>query len=390
MNLYDLISFGLSPNAVKSGKIYAFKPVDGAGDLTFSRASSRTRINSSGFIETIPAEWPALNYDSDCPSLSLEPARTNLITRSSELTHSNWSKRGGITITPNAGVAPDGTMSATTATFSDAATNMSTNTIPVTPGQVYTFSWYVKQIDANAIGWGIFDITNSVWVVNSTLYTSELISGEWVRLEKTFTVPENCSGVLCYPTIMSPATGSVQLWGHQLEQGSYATSYIPTGASFASRVADVVSPLTGVSDLIGEMEGSLFVDWTPMISTIEQEFNVDDGTASNRLRISLNPGNTNISLSVVKDGVNQASVATPIVYGERHKILITYKENEFSFYVNGTLIQTDNSGAVPVGMSAIRFTHPTAAQRIVLGNVYGFHLSKTAYPADVAVQLTTL
>jgi hypothetical protein len=47
-------------------------------------------------------------------------------------------------------------------------------------------------------------------------------------------------------------TASVLLWGAQLETGSVATSYIPTVASTANRVADSVT-LTGASSLIGQI-----------------------------------------------------------------------------------------------------------------------------------------
>jgi hypothetical protein len=52
MSLYDDASLIVYPSGYKESKIYAQKPIDGSGDLTFSRASSATRVNEQGLIET--------------------------------------------------------------------------------------------------------------------------------------------------------------------------------------------------------------------------------------------------------------------------------------------------------------------------------------------------
>ena len=52
MSLYDDASLIVYPSGYKESKIYAQKPIDGTGDLTFARASSATRVNEQGLIET--------------------------------------------------------------------------------------------------------------------------------------------------------------------------------------------------------------------------------------------------------------------------------------------------------------------------------------------------
>lgn len=52
MSLYDDASLIVYPSGYKESKIYAQKPVNGTGDLTFARASSATRVNEQGLIET--------------------------------------------------------------------------------------------------------------------------------------------------------------------------------------------------------------------------------------------------------------------------------------------------------------------------------------------------
>jgi hypothetical protein len=52
MSNYDDASLIMFPSGYKEDKIYSLKPTDGSGDLTFTRASTATRVNSDGLIET--------------------------------------------------------------------------------------------------------------------------------------------------------------------------------------------------------------------------------------------------------------------------------------------------------------------------------------------------
>ena len=82
------------------------------------RATTGTRINPGGLIETMSADTPRLDhYGGNCPSVLREVGRTNLLLHSEDLTNSVWSKISGGTginpvVTSNYSIAPDGTMSA--------------------------------------------------------------------------------------------------------------------------------------------------------------------------------------------------------------------------------------------------------------------------------------
>ena len=79
MSLANEASLLLIPSGYKSGKVYSVFPTDGDGDFTFSRGSDGTRVGAGGLVETISSNVPRLDYSNgDCPSLLLEPQRTNL------------------------------------------------------------------------------------------------------------------------------------------------------------------------------------------------------------------------------------------------------------------------------------------------------------------------
>jgi hypothetical protein len=83
----------LIPSGYKSGKAYAQIPTNGNGDLTWTRASTANRTNSSGNIELMGSGVPRLSYMyGSCPALLLEPQRTNVVLHSGDLSQSSWTK----------------------------------------------------------------------------------------------------------------------------------------------------------------------------------------------------------------------------------------------------------------------------------------------------------
>ena len=54
MSLFNDASLVLIPSGYKEDVVYSVKPTDGSGDLTFTRASDGTRVNSSGLVENVP------------------------------------------------------------------------------------------------------------------------------------------------------------------------------------------------------------------------------------------------------------------------------------------------------------------------------------------------
>ena len=80
MSLFEDASLIVTPNGRKAGKIYALKPFNGSGDLTVVRATTKTEVNASGVIVDVPINVPSFDYtNGSCPSILVEPQRTNLV-----------------------------------------------------------------------------------------------------------------------------------------------------------------------------------------------------------------------------------------------------------------------------------------------------------------------
>ena len=112
----NTFKFGNGNWAVKDGYALAyndennnFKPLP----FDFTRASTATRVNKDGLIETVPSGKPRIDFtDNTSGHLLLEPSRTNIITNSEQFVdaptgNTNMDLFSG-TITNNNTTSPDG------------------------------------------------------------------------------------------------------------------------------------------------------------------------------------------------------------------------------------------------------------------------------------------
>ena len=86
MSLLDTASLVITPNGTNASTLYSIVPSDGSGDMTVTRATTATRVNSAGLIESVASNVPRLDYSNGtCPSILVEPQRTNIILNSATL-----------------------------------------------------------------------------------------------------------------------------------------------------------------------------------------------------------------------------------------------------------------------------------------------------------------
>jgi len=292
---------------------------------------------------------PRLTYQNGgggCPSLLLEKQSTNLFTYSEEL---QTGTGGTITVTPNTAISPDGTQNAD----SFSTSGYLVKTLSATAG-TYTYSVFAKYLSQNTINISIYDgayydatynvITGVVSSASAGVTASiQNFGNGWYRCIMTATTANNVTEV-------DFNTGNVYVWGCQFEAGSYATSYISTQASSATRVADACFK-TGISSLIGQTEGTIFIDVNTTIN----------GDASSYAGIALNDGTSSniLAFGYYQDGRIQAvafvggslvvNINLPIfgLTTGNHKFAFSYKLNDYVFYVDGVQVGSDISASVP-------------------------------------------
>ena len=283
-----------------------------------------------------------VDYTDGTSSLLVEPQRTNLITYSEDFTQSAWTKTN-VDVSNNTELAPSGTLTATRTIISSTGTDLRTQ-CNVIASSNYTFSFYAKKGTSTDITYRVYDVSNGSNIVSPTNYYSQL-STDWERVSLNFTTPSGCTSVFVYLTSDSVEIGDIYLWGAQLELGSYPTSYIKTQGSTVTRNQDEYEK-TGINNLIGQTEGTLFVEYTNVnFNGTSYLQSLDNGTSSERIELFVYNGN--ISISVRDNNVQQVNVISNVSASGNNKIAFAYKLNDFAFYINGNQISLDSNGTIP-------------------------------------------
>jgi hypothetical protein len=322
----------------------------------------------AGVTASSVADVPRLDYSggATCPSLLLEPQRTNLIDNAEYL--NGWSLQSGVVVSNNETTSPEGVQNAgiATAAFSNSRIQRNLGTL----GSNYIFSAFVKsdgvgtrmELRSNVTGDNlILDVAASGEVTHfsdtavGNNYDIESYGNGWYRVWFEGTTDGASSNYYqIYPDVQS-GNRSVYVWGIQMEAGSYPTSYIPSYGTTVTRLADSCSK-TGISSLIGQTEGTLFVEF---ISGADDATNhilsLSDGTTSNRVSLVKNTSD-DLRAFVSSGGASQASILWPNYAPNTNiKAAISYKANEIKFYANGENAGTDTSALVPASLTQVEF-----------------------------------
>lgn len=412
MSLFESASLVVTPNGTKASKLYAIKPTDGSGDLTVVRATTATRVNSSGLIESVASNIPRLDYtNSTCPSILVEPQRTNVTQRSEEFDNGYWVKTNSDIIS-NSVIAPDGNLTADT--FSDMVLTNQSYTIrrnqSYTSGTTYTSSFFAKNLNRRYVymrfvssvfgtnKYAFFDLQLGTVISADSGVIAEIINygNGWFRCIATSTASvttSTASGILIGLSdngvnveYINPSVKSIYIWGAQLEAGSYSTSYIPTTTASVTRNADVISK-TGISSLIGQTEGTIFVDCKNVkvgLSRLFEIFNLSN-TGTN---IFLNLSSSG-ALQIVLNGSTVNTATGNVV--DLDKVIFKYTAGSIKLFNNGVLIGS-YSGAVSFSnaLDTLAIGGTTYTTRTINGNIKLVGLWKTALTDQECINLTTI
>ena len=405
-------------DATKAGKLYSIVPDSGAGDLDVVRASTATYLGADGLIKTAANNEPRIEFNADgsYKGLLVEPAATKLVLRSQEFDNAAWNKVNS-SVTANDAVAPDGTTTADKL-VENAGTGSKTldkPNISVSSGAIYTVSFFAKksqrhflQISMFAPEFGInafgnFNLALGVlgslgsdstatirdfgngWFLcslTSTAITSSSTSGFSARLVTSATSvrAESYTG---------DGTSGFFIWGAQIEESPVATSYIPTVASTVTRAADVITK-TGISSLIGQTEGTVYAE-VVVNDLSSQLYSLYQGV-NNEIRVIV--ASTGILTAQYRDGVGtgQIVLSPSLTFPFTAKIVQTYQDNTtdgHKLYVNGVLVGTANTGAMPNPIADIFVGRRGNNTSFANAHIKAFALLPTALTDEQAIQLTS-
>ena len=428
------------PQFYRAGNLYQDVPPFVAEDTTMrftvTRATTATRVNASGLIESVASGVPRIDWlGQSCPALLVEPAATNIVVQSQNWLASGWRSDASSNVTTATGTT--GTLDPLGTNTANAISPTSGNVghlkvsndglINFTSGTIHTFSGFFKQGTGSAgryvqvtppiatftqgfyanfdLQLGTIAATGSVSADSNRAASIENYGNGWYRCRVTATCNVTttsvgfvanlitASGDTRGPSFAGTTTDILYGWGAQVETGAIPTSYIPTTAASATRNADVISASGAlVSGLIGQTEGTIYaeVDLRNWIAS-GRILTCSNGTSDERIMIQVGANRT-LQAIVTTASANVADISTASgqVNGV-YKCALTYASGDFAFYVNGTQIGTDSSGGVPACTSVFLGKIGTSASTNFLNDrIRAPALYTTRLSNDQLAELTRL
>lgn len=384
----NTFKFGNGNWAVKDGYALAyndennnFKPLP----FDFTRASSATRVNRQGLVETVGSGKPRIDFtDNTSGHLLLEPSRTNRILYSEDFSNASWLKFDSVSVTINDSISPDGNNTATTLSNATGTSRNSNvlqfNASGLSSSTAYTFSVYVKSTNTTNVQLGLFDA--STGVNNNQDFT---VTSSWQRISFTATTGSSTTFFNAY---IGDTSGDISIWGAQVEAGSYATSYIPTEGSTVTRVAETANG-AGNSTVFNDSEGVLYAEFSALANdSTTRVITINDTSNQLTERVQLFILGTSMYGRVTDGGVTQGEVSSTPTLTDNNKIAFKYKANDFALWINGVEVDTSSSGSTPSGLDTIRFDAGTGGSPFY-GNFKDIKVYNTALTDTELQNLTS-
>lgn len=363
---------------------------------------------------------PRLDYSGGAtePSLLLEPQRTNYLPYSEYI----QGIQTNLSYDYNDVASPENVDNGATlklAADSSAVRHRQLFSLSTTDGTDYTFSVFFKKADANWIQlmgagassvfttsmWANFDLENGVVGNKGTELIDSGIEdygNGWYRCYISAQAEATATGYFeilttnntdsgRYPSYQnSTALDYVHIYGAQVEEGSYPTSYIPTYGTSDTRAADDCGG-AGTSSTFNDTEGVLFIDLETSKNASPAQIAINDGTYDNRIIFEVRPDAASIKALINSSGTNVYDVSVSASPNTAYKVAIKYSANDIAFFVDGVKeTSTTTTTAMPTGLSDLSFTgkENDGALRFI-GDVKQTLVFKTALTDRELVDLTS-
>ena len=344
-----------------SGNIYIQDAQVELGLVATDYIESGASTGKAGLLE----DEPRFDYSggATCPSLLLEPSRTNLVTQSEYFGGSDWTNSG--TSVVSGFTSPEGLSNAYKLVEDSANLTHFINSSEITtPDTTYSSSVYIKANGRNKVAfrensftgnYASFNLSDGTLIeTNGVSASIESASNGWYRINYQVTSGNNyivgiyllsdsyTSGDPFSNSYQGDGTSGAYIYGAQLESGSYPTSYIPnhSGGS-VTRGADDSLSNTNFSSIFG---ASSLTQYTIFLEVLKA---VDSGTSTTLINKGTNDqGRVNYlggDRLVYYSTATGYTTGNNITDGNPHKYLLSADNGTIKQFFDGVLIDTNTN-----------------------------------------------
>ena len=364
-----------------------------AGNIYIQNAQLEASMVATDYLDSgattakagVLIDLPRINYDANGEngSLLLEPQRTNLLPHSEYF--GVWGKVSA-TITANTTISPDGYQNANTFTTSGSGARIF-QTLSLGAG-TYTASLYVKKLSGSG-NMRFFGIVDGGGVTQSFTPTDE-----WQRFTGNFTAS---TGITEIQLRENGFTGTLAIYGFQLEAGSYPTSYIPNhgesggvtrAADFGSDDDITASPIEfGANDDFTLFYEGSFNDLSSTSNMIMGGGRQQLGSSYKNYWWVQNATNMRIT---GEGEVKLATTTMSLSDNTNHKLLVKRNGSIVDFFVDGVkLTTTQNNPNTAFTFRSLGWAYTNSVYK-VSGNLKKAIIFNEALTDAECITLTTL
>lgn len=359
------------------------------GYLKTEASTITSPTNSTFGVETVREE---------AKGWLIEGASTNLLTYSEQFDNAAWSKTR-CTITENASTAPDGTNTANEIVTTSSGSCYINQNYTGTAGEAITISAFYKNVNASDSAYIRVDGTTvsfqfdgtPISVPSTYSLSVKLLSDGWVRVAVTRTLSATGGIGLQIGVIASNVGEKLYVWGAQIEELPFASSYIPTTTSAATRAKDIVQA-QGVNNL-GRPSDSFSVFFKKSVIAVDSLFfsrvitTENDQDPTKRFRVFFDDSTDEVNFDNGSIRVNTQGAKSP-----SNSICVIY--NAFTgtqyIFVDGILTDTSTIGSASSAIqNTLEFggTDVVGSGQSLFTNLADFRIYDFALNADEAAYL---
>jgi len=353
--VYDLLSFNV---------------FEGLLGETLTRASNGT-IVANGAVRELSTNIPRINEH----GVLIEGASTNQCAQSEDFSTIWVIATSSIDITTNIISAPDGTLTADE--LSDAA-NSGYHQLyyprTLSGGAVQnTFSIFAKAgtgtditlVPYNGtdlvVGSISFDLSDGSITANDTNlvddYGVEEIGNGWYRcwVTSTPTVAVNNFYLrLTNGTYLGDGTNAVYVWGAQVEELAFPSSYIPTAGSTVTRADESLTYDLSAASWFNDGGGGTMIGEFYLTHPQVNGYIADIRLSGSKLIVAHIHSTGNQFRFTIVDTTTQAAIVNPtLTFPNTFKFGVAWNANDCASYVDGTQAGTDTTASIPSGLTTL-------------------------------------